>query len=128
MMRGRIALAATVASVLAACGGDDPAAGRSPSCLEDPAGTSAIEVRGTDAFAFEPADVQAPVGDVTITLVNDGTLPHALVINGTTLRLDARKEGDTCTGIVTLPAGRHEFWCDVPGHRQAGMEGTLTIE
>ena len=36
--------------------------------------------------------------------------------------------GDTETLTLNLPAGTYTFYCNVPGHRAAGMEGTLTVE
>jgi uncharacterized cupredoxin-like copper-binding protein len=37
------------------------------------------------------------------------------------------QSGDTSTFTIdNLPAGKYVFYCDVPGHRAAGMEGTLT--
>jgi uncharacterized cupredoxin-like copper-binding protein len=30
--------------------------------------------------------------------------------------------------VINLPAGTYQFWCTVPGHRDAGMTGTLTVE
>ena len=36
--------------------------------------------------------------------------------------------GDTATTEATLEAGKYTYFCSVPGHRQAGMEGTLTAK
>jgi uncharacterized cupredoxin-like copper-binding protein len=41
---------------------------------------------------------------------------------------DTIQDGGTATLTVDLPAGTYEYYCDVPGHRQAGMIGTLTVE
>jgi uncharacterized cupredoxin-like copper-binding protein len=37
------------------------------------------------------------------------------------------KDG-TSTVTAELGAGRYTFYCSVPGHRQGGMEGTLTVQ
>ena len=36
--------------------------------------------------------------------------------------------GETQEIVVNAPAGTYEYYCNVPGHKQAGMVGTLTVE
>jgi uncharacterized cupredoxin-like copper-binding protein len=36
--------------------------------------------------------------------------------------------GKTSTMTLTLKAGKYTFYCPVPGHRQLGMKGTLTVK
>jgi uncharacterized cupredoxin-like copper-binding protein len=36
--------------------------------------------------------------------------------------------GATEETVINAPAGEYEFYCNVPGHKEAGMEGTLTVE
>jgi plastocyanin len=113
--------AAAVALPLAACGDDDGGSGV-------PEG--AIEVRGTDTLAFEPDELSAPAGEVVLALVNDGSIPHTLVVEDfeSDLKLSIAGSGDVDSGSITLEAGEYVFYCDVAGHRGAGMEGTLTVE
>jgi plastocyanin len=118
-------VAALVALPLAACGGDDDAddaGGGSGS----PAG-DAIEVLALDSLVFDPEALEAPAGEVTFRLVNDGSLPHSFVIEDreSDLKLSV---GDTDEGSISLEAGEYVFYCDVAGHRAGGMEGTLTVE
>jgi plastocyanin len=115
--------AAAVALPLSACGGDDDGGGS-----DVPEG--AVEVVGTDALAFEPDTISAPAGEVSLALVNDGSIPHTLVVEGLEddLKLSIAGSGDVDSGSLTLEAGEYTYYCDVPGHRGAGMEGTLTVE
>ena len=115
--------AAAVALPLSACGGDDDGGGS-----DVPEG--AIEVDGTDALAFEPDSISAPAGDITIALVNDGSIPHTLLVEDfeDEMQLSIAGSGDVDSGSITLEAGEYTYYCDVAGHRGAGMEGTLTVE
>lgn len=77
---------------------------------------------------FESAPTELPVGDVELTLENTGTIEHNVVFE----ELNNEKVleapgGDTDDATVTLEEGEITYYCDVPGHREGGMEGTLTV-
>lgn len=124
-MRIRFAtvLALAAAVLLTACGGggDDPAAGGDAG---DGAAKATLTVTAGDLF-FEPAELDAAPGTVTIELVNEGSAQHTLVVEeaGETTVADAAA-GETVTGSIDLEAGTYTVYCDVPGHREGGMEGT----
>ncbi len=109
---------AVLAVVLTACGGDDAPAAEASSDLTIDAG---------DLY-FDPDTVAAPAGEISITLVNVGAVEHDLLIeeagNANVVHVDP---GETATGTITLDAGTYTFYCDIPGHRAAGMEGTLQV-
>jgi plastocyanin len=90
-----------------------------------------LEFRSLTALAFEPDEAQAPTGIVRITLTNQGG-PHTFTFEdaGTLLApLDVSGAGDEVTGRAFLgEPGEYDFYCEVPGHREAGMEGTITVE
>jgi len=69
-----------------------------------------------------PADT-----DVTIMIPNTGFALHTFVIEEAEINV-AIDPGDTQEVVVNLPAGTYTFICDVPGHEEAGMVGTLTVE
>jgi uncharacterized cupredoxin-like copper-binding protein len=69
---------------------------------------------------------------VVFFLVNNGPSAHDMVIADSTGKSVARsslvQSGDTFTFTIdNLAAGSYVFYCDVPGHRAQGMEGTLTV-
>jgi plastocyanin len=77
-------------------------------------------------ISWEPADLSAAAGSVTIQLVNESSVPHAVEVEGA-------GESETITAsetelTVDLEAGEYTFYCPVGMHRQNGMEGTLTVE
>jgi plastocyanin len=81
------------------------------------------------SISWEPSELSAPAGSVTITLVNESSTPHAVEVEG----MGVEEESETVTGgetqlTVDLEAGEYVFYCPVGQHRQNGMEGTLTVE
>ncbi|MEX2195301.1 MAG: plastocyanin/azurin family copper-binding protein [Thermoleophilaceae bacterium] len=148
-MRRHLALTMAVLAlglVAAGCGDDDDDEdGGAAATTEQPApaDTGADETdEDTDAagggeeltltadegeLAWEPAELTAPAGSVTITLDNPAEIPHNVTIEDT----DAASEtvmADTTSLTTELEAGEYTYFCSVAGHREAGMEGTLTVE
>ncbi len=112
---------AALALSLAACGGGG---------AETPGGTgSDVTVQGLDTFRFDPEALTANVGDtVNVTLENAGVLEHNFVLTEFNVSLGPVPGGQSASGSFTPDAaGSYEYFCDVPGHREAGMVGTLTV-
>lgn len=90
-----------------------------------------------DAFVFEAVDIdwgQVPervdAGMTTLAIVNEGNITHNLVIEELGDELVAEAPGGAAdAGEVSLETGQdYTYYCSIPGHREAGMEGTLTAE
>jgi nitrite reductase (NO-forming) len=84
-----------------------------------------IEVTGID-IGFTPnyIDLKAP-GRYTVKFINDGVILHDIAFpDGTKL---TAKGGETVTGDVMIPATGVKFICSIPGHKEAGMVGTIAI-
>ena len=93
-----------------------------------PAGVS-LNVAGSDSFKYEPATLTAKLGQaVTVNLQNKGNLDHSFVIDELGVKLETVKAGTTQPVTFTpTTAGTYTFYCDVPGHKAAGMTGTFTV-
>jgi plastocyanin len=78
---------------------------------------------------FEEHEKTAPAGTLTFELINEGAILHDVAIEelGDEIIVEAQP-GETETGTVTLEPGTYTYFCAVPGHQAAGMEGTLTVE
>ncbi len=79
-------------------------------------------------FELDPATITANKGDtVRITVINDqGT--HNLFIEEYNQRVNVVPAGTTqVMEFVADKAGTFDMWCEVPGHRNAGMEGQLIV-
>lgn len=114
------------ALALAGCGGDDGGSGSDGGTGATPAD---VVVHGLDSLKFDQKAYTGKAGAVKIELVNDGSLPHTLLIEKVSAfkKLTVTSKGDKSTGTATLEAGTYTIYCDVAGHRGAGMEATLTI-
>ncbi len=80
-------------------------------------------------IAFEPNEFTiAADTDVVISLLNEGGLEHNFVIDELGIASETVPGGGSTTVTINAPVGTYEFYCSIPGHRQAGMEGTLTVD
>jgi plastocyanin len=126
---------------LAACGSSDDSSSTSaastPASTTDTGGgggagaTVDIAADPSGALAFTKTDISTTAGNDTIDFDNESSVPHNVQIEDA----DGNAVGgtDTVTGSSTsttadLKAGTYTFFCDIPGHREAGMEGTLTVK
>jgi uncharacterized cupredoxin-like copper-binding protein len=89
-----------------------------------------LEIPVGVGLAYEFADAEAPAGPLTIESVNDQPADHNIAVDGGGVdeKGDVVANGGTSTVRVDLEPGEYAFYCSVPGHREGGMEGKLTIE
>jgi plastocyanin len=93
--------------------------------------TLAFEADPNGELAFTATEATAKAGKVTVDFKNPQSLTHDVAIedsSGKTLgKTEEIGQGETST-TVDLKPGTYTFYCSVPGHREAGMEGTLTVK
>jgi len=90
-----------------------------------------IDANPDGQLAYEVSSASAPAGALEIDSRNASGTPHDIALEGP----DGRELGNGAVvsngGVssvsVTLRPGRYTFYCSVPGHREGGMEGTLTV-
>jgi len=150
MGKPMLVLAAILASLVliaAGCGGDDNDNGGGGS-----SGSSGAEDTGADtgeassggggggatklkltadpggALKFDKTELTTKPGKVTITMDNPSDVPHAVEVEGNGVEEETKTLTNGSADVtVDLKAGKYEFYCPVDGHREAGMEGTLTV-
>jgi plastocyanin len=111
---------------LAACGGDGNDRHRAANGNGD--APSEVSITGTDDLKFEPTSLTAAAGTITVTLTSEEAVEHDFVIEDIgDVEVVYSGPGETNSGTVDLEAGTYTFYCSIPGHRTAGMEGTLTV-
>jgi mono/diheme cytochrome c family protein len=81
-------------------------------------------------LAYITKQASAPAGALEIDSKNASSTPHDIAIEGPGANAKGKvvQGGATSTIKVTLKAGKYTFYCSVPGHREGGMEGTLTVK
>ena len=103
-------------------GGAAAGAGGAQSIAADPSGQ----------LAYTKKTLTANAGTVKIAFTNKSPLGHNLTIqkgtNGAVVGATPTFDGGTKVLSVKLAPGTYTFFCSVPGHRMAGMVGTLTVK
>ena len=136
-----IAVVLTIPLTLAACGGDDDdettAASDTTTTEDTPTeaatggggGGETVDISEVE-FAIEPKEVTTKAGEVTFAVSNDGSAPHNLEVEGNGIEeVSETIDGGQKTDLtVNLEPGEYEMYCAIPGHREQGMEGTVTVQ
>jgi plastocyanin len=124
----------------AGCGGDDDNGGgssssggtgtESDSSSSSGGGGETLTVTADPGgqIAWDKSELSAKAGKVTLKIVNESSIPHAIEVEGN----GVEEETKTVTGgnaevTVDLKAGEYEYYCPVSNHRET-MKGTLTVE
>jgi len=92
-----------------------------------PAGAGRADIVARE-IVFEPKELSAPAGPVQVSLKNEGTTEHTLVVEGApNFKKLAARPGQSQSGPLDVPPGEYVLYCEVPGHRPAGMEAKLKV-
>jgi mono/diheme cytochrome c family protein len=138
LVEGRDArnVAAYVAAVTGLAGKDSgalanavqPTGGGEPAVAKDGVLEIAADPNGRLAYVTDKAT--APPGPLRIDSPNDSQVDHniALELEGGDEIGEVVKDGGVSTINVDVKAGTYTFYCSVPGHREGGMEGELTVK
>jgi mono/diheme cytochrome c family protein len=98
-------------------------------------GAPAVEKGGVLSIAADPGGqlsyvsktATATAGPIQIEMPNTSGIDHNLAIEGTSIKTPIIKSG-VAKATGTLKPGTYTYFCEVPGHRLAGMQGTLTVK
>jgi plastocyanin len=94
-------------------------------------GAVAVEADPSGNLAFTSEEISAKAGKDTIEFTNESPVPHDVKIEDASGKeiggTEIVQEGSD-TAEVDLKPGTYTYFCSVPGHRQAGMEGTLVVK
>ena len=140
------AVLASLALVAVGCGGDDSDDGGSSDNSSGAQGNGAetsessgggggggatkltLTADPSGAPKFDKTELTAKPGKVTIVMDNPSDVPHAVEVEGGGVEEETKTlTKGTADVTVDLKAGKYEFYCPVDGHKDAGMEGTLTV-
>jgi plastocyanin len=133
---------------VAGCGGDDNSSSDTSATTTETTDTTTTAEGTTGAsggaggvikveadpggdLAFVQKSLTGKAGKNTIEFTNDSSLPHDVKIEEKGKEIGGTDvvTGGTAKATVQLDAGEpYVFFCSVPGHRQAGMEGKLTVK
>lgn len=125
----RVTFLLALSLVAAGCGrGGGPG---TPQASAPQPGVTEVTLEGGEFF-WRPTTVTVRPGQrVRFRIVNKGAIAHTFVSDPVNIR-ETREiaPGEQLTVEWTAPTrtGSFEFWCGVPGHREAGMTGTLVIK
>ncbi len=92
--------------------------------------TLAVAANPEGQLKFDKSALSAKAGKVTIDFTNTSSLGHNMTVESAAGKVEGSTptfSGGSKTVTLNLKPGTYKFFCSVPGHRMAGMEGSLTV-
>lgn len=98
----------------------------SPPAAGEAGADSGITIQMHDIF-FDPAEFSLPADTASdVSFVNEGAAVHDFTIDALEVHITLNP-GESGSVTINAPAGDYEYYCSIPGHKDAGMFGTLTV-
>jgi plastocyanin len=132
------------AFALAGCGGGSsttssaasaplstPSTQASTTAAPTPAGALSLEANPEGQLKYNKTSLTAKAGKVSIDFTNMSPLAHNVTVESSSHKILGAVptfQGGSKILTLDLKPGTYKFFCSVPGHRMAGMEGTLTVK
>jgi plastocyanin len=96
-------------------------------------GGSTLELSAPEdgSLAYDPDSLEAAAGKLTIEFTNPASIDHDVHVeqDGEDVAAsDLVSDGESTEASGKFDPGDYVYYCSVPGHREGGMEGTLTVE
>lgn len=133
----RVVIGISVVLVVAAVGSGivtgmlEEEEGGEAEAAEVPPGAEEVDLAADPSgeLAFDTDSLEAAPGEVALVMENPSPVPHNVALEGEGVDEEGATvpQGETSTVAAELGAGEYEFYCSVAGHREGGMEGTLTV-
>jgi plastocyanin len=138
LVKGKLAedVAAYVASAVSLPGKDEgllavavPAAGAGKP-IAAKGGKLAIPADPNGQLAYLTKTASAPAGKLAVESENESSVPHDIALEGGGVNAKGKtvQGGGVSEISVNVKPGKYTFFCTVSGHREGGMEGTLTVK
>ncbi|HTU15830.1 MAG TPA: plastocyanin/azurin family copper-binding protein [Solirubrobacterales bacterium] len=129
-------------ALLAGCGGDDDSSSDSPNASDTatqtkkPASNSGdsqvvdLQAAPDGTLAYEEDTLEAKSGNLAVAFTNDAPIAHDVVFekDGNEVARGNIITGESETVSFDAKPGEYTYFCSLPGHREAGMEGTLKVK
>ena len=134
-----VLVAIAIPFALAACGGSSDSTSTAASSTESSTSASTTASSGGSSgpvavseteYKIDPSDPTVKAGKVTFDVTNDGSVTHNMVIsgNGVEETTDDLSPGSKGTVTADLKPGTYEIFCSIDGHKDLGMDGTVTVQ
>ncbi|HEY2632352.1 MAG TPA: plastocyanin/azurin family copper-binding protein [Solirubrobacteraceae bacterium] len=96
-----------------------------------PASALSLTADPKGELKYNTTSLTAKAGSVAISFTNNAPLQHNVTVesaSGATVGATPTFQGGSKVLKLNLKPGTYKFFCSVPGHRMAGMEGTLVVK
>ena len=118
---------ALAAAALVACGDDGATAGGE----EGEVAILRLATPPGKELAYTTTKASTEAGEVAVEFDNPQPVRHNVTFedsSGKTIGTTGKSIERVTSTIIDFKPGKYTFFCHLDGHREAGMEGTLTVE